>query len=137
MPATNYMKNKALDLFFGEQAYDVPNTIYAGLCTDCDSSGTITGEPSTAAGYARVSIVNNDIATVWSSASAGVKTNANSKIQYPTITSSDWGTLDTFFLSDGSTAGNILWYSTMAALVTAVGMAPYIDTNNLTITIST
>jgi hypothetical protein len=138
MAATTYTKNKVLDYLFGKQAFTPADTIYAGLCTACDNAGTVTGEPSTTVGYDRIAITNNDVATVWSTASNGVKTNANGKIQFGTVTSSDWGTLPVFFLSDGSTAGNILWHSTMTApLITSVGMAPFVDESNLTLTITT
>lgn len=138
MTITTYMANKALDLFFGSQSYTVPSTIYAGMATAVTSTGGVTGEPSTASGYARVAVTNDDVATVWSTASAGVKKNTNSTIQFPTVTSSAWGTLTCFFLSDGSTAGNILWYTTAMtpSIAPTIGMAPFIDTENLTITVT-
>lgn len=139
MAATTYTKNAVLDYVFGKQAFDPGDTIYAGLCTDCDNDGTITGEPSTTVGYDRVSVTNNDVATVWSTAAAGVKTNANGQIQFGTVTSSDWGTLTHFFLATGtSTDAPVLWWSTMTApVITSVGMAPFVDASNLTMTITT
>jgi len=136
MPATVYMKDKILDEYFGKQSYTVPSMWYAGICTSVNSTGGISGEPSTAVGYDRVAVVNDDIATVWSSAASGVKTNGNGQIQFGTVTSSEWGTLTYFFLADGSTGGNVCWYTTMASLTASVGMAPYVNTGNLTITIS-
>lgn len=137
MPATVYMKDKILDEYFGKQSYTVPSTWYAGIATAINSTGGITGEPSTACGYARVAVVNDDLATVWSSAASGVKTNGNGQINFPTVTSSEWGTLTYFFLADGSTGGNVCWYTTMASLTASVGIAPYINTSNLSISITT
>jgi hypothetical protein len=138
MTVTTYMKDKALDSFFGKQSYTIPDTLYAGLATDCSVAGVVTGEPSTSAGYARVSITNNDIATVWSGSTGGVKTNTNSIIQFPTATSSGWGTLSTFFLADGSTGGNVLCYSTSMtpAITASFGMAPFISAGSLTVTMT-
>jgi len=138
MAATDYTKDKILDYVFGKQAFDPGNTIYAGLATSVNNAGTVVGEPSTTVGYDRVPVTNNDVATVWSTSVSGAKSNGNGQITFGTVTSSDWGTLGYFFLSDGSTAGNILWWSTMTApIVTSVGMSPYVDTGNLTMTITT
>jgi hypothetical protein len=138
MTAATYMKDKALDLFFGKQSYTVPDTLYAGLATNCTVAGVITGEPSTSAGYARVAVTNNDLATVWSGSTGGVKTNTNSAVQFPIVSSSGWGTLSTFFLADGSTGGNVLWYSTaMTPSITATaGMAPFVNPESLNITMT-
>jgi hypothetical protein len=138
MPATTYTDNLILDYVFGKQTYTVPDAIYAGICTGCNAEGTVTGEPTIGQyGYARVEVVNDDVSTTWGSASSGQKKNANSTIQFPTITDTAWGTLSVLFFSDAPTGGNILWYGNLTSpLITVVGMAPYIDENNLTITIT-
>lgn len=138
MPATTYTENKILDAWFGKQSYTVPSTIYAGICTACNSAGTVTGEPTIGTyGYARVAITNSDVSTTWGSASSGVKANTHGIVQFPTITGTAWGTLTVCFFSDAATGGNILWYGNIASpLVTSVGMAPFIATSNLQVTLT-
>jgi hypothetical protein len=138
MPATTYTEDKILDEYFGKQSYTVPSTIYAGICTGCTSAGVVTGEPTIGSyGYTRVAVTNSDISTTWGAASSGVKANANSTIQFGTVTGTAWGTLTVLFFSDAASGGNILWYGNLtSSLVTAVGMTPYIAANNLTITIT-
>ncbi len=136
MAATTYIKNKLLDLTFGQQAYTGSAVLWVGLCTACDVAGTVTGEPP-GAGYARVSIDNNDVATVWSAANAGVKANANSTLVFPTVTTSSWGTLSVAFLADSSSAGNVIWYGALNNAVTLTpGMAPHIPVNNLQVSLT-
>jgi hypothetical protein len=136
MPITTYLANKTLDQRFGKQSYTDPSTLYFGLCTGCTIAGVVTGEPTIGVnGYARVAVVNNDIATTWSAAAAEVKTNANSTIQWPAITGSPWGTLTVCIISDAASGGNILWYGTLGSpIVTAVGMQPFIPVDDITIT---
>jgi hypothetical protein len=136
MTITNYLGNKLLDYALGKTAFTPDSTLYAGLATLVDSSGTITGEPGTSQGYARVLIVNDDVATVWSTAAAKSKNNANSAITFP-VASTSWGTLSYFFLSDGSTqgGGNVYCYGTLSASITPIaGVAPAISNGNLTLT---
>ena len=136
MPFTTYLANKILDLVLGKQSYTLPNMLYFGLCTGCTSAGVVTGEPTIGLyGYARAVVVNNDLTTTWSAASANVKTNANSIIQWPAITGTAWGTLTTCIVSDAASGGNILMYGTLGSpIVTTVGMQPFIPVNDITIT---
>jgi len=136
MTITNYLGNKLLDYALGKTAFTPDSTLYAGLATLVDSSGTITGEPGTSKGYARVLVVNDDVATVWSTAAAKSKNNANSAITFGTASTS-WGTLSYLFLSDGSSAGagNVYCYGTLSASITPIaGIAPAVTAGNLVIT---
>lgn len=105
MSFTNFLEAELLDHVFGNASYSAPATLYVGLCTDVAEDGTITGEPS-GSSYARVAVTNN--ATNFPAASGGSKANG-ATITFPEATGS-WGTLDTFFISDAATAGNILGY---------------------------
>jgi hypothetical protein len=135
MTISNYLANELLDHALGKQAWTADSTLYAGLATNVDSSGTITGEPGTSQGYARVAVVNDDITTIWDHSTAKAKTTVGA-ITWPTASTS-WGTLTHFFLSDGSTqgSGNLYCYGTLTASIAPVaGVAPAVTAGNLTIT---
>ena len=135
MTITNYLGNKLLDYALGKTAFTPDSTLYAGLATLVDSSGTITGEPGTSKGYARALVVNDDVATVWSTAAGKSKNNLNSAITFSAATT-DWGTLSYLFLSDGSSAGagNVYCYGTLTASIAPIaGVAPVVSNGNLVI----
>jgi hypothetical protein len=107
---TDYLNNKVLDLVFGSVIYNAPTTIYVGLSqTASNKSGNVT-EPS-GGSYARVPATNNT--SNFPAASAGTKSNAT-VIAFPAPTA-DWGTIQSLFVSDSPSGGNIL---TMADLTT-------------------
>jgi hypothetical protein len=131
MTLTNYLGNALLDHTFGKQTFTASTTLYVGLATAVDSSGTVTGEPASTNGYARVAITNNDVATVWSTAAAKSKNNSHSAITFPAATAS-WGTLTVMFISNTATTGSIYCYGNLTASITPVaGVAPVITPGNL------
>jgi len=131
MSFTNFLEAELLDHVFGNASYSAPATLYVGLCTDVAEDGTITGEPS-GSSYARVAVTNN--ATNFPAASGGSKANG-ATITFPEATGS-WGTLDTFFISDAATAGNILGYGDLTTPRTIdSGTTVRFDVGALTITL--
>lgn len=109
MSFSTYLDNALLDEVFGAMDYASPTTLYVGLSTaDPTKDGSGIAEPSTGA-YARVSITNNK--TTFTSSSSGQLKNAIT-ITFPQATAS-WGTLSHFFLSDSSTGGNMIAYSSL------------------------
>lgn len=131
MSFTNFLEAELLDHVFGNASYSAPATLYVGLCTDVAEDGTITGEPS-GSSYARVAVTNN--ATNFPAASGGSKANG-ATITFPEATGS-WGTLDTFFISDAATAGNILGYGDLTTPRTIdSGTTVRFDIGALTITL--
>ncbi len=100
---TDYLENKLLDHVFGcgTRNYTSPVNIEVALSTTTIAEdGTGITEPSSTAGYARVSTSGSD----WSSASSGQVTNAT-EIVFPQATS-DWGTITDFALFEVDSVGN-------------------------------
>lgn len=109
MAFTTYTDNTFLNLMFGATAYTAPATLYVGLSTTTPAvGGTGITEPVGNA-YARVAVTNN--VTNFPAAASGSKSNGTT-ITFPTATGT-WGTVTYFFISDASTAGNILGYGVL------------------------
>lgn len=131
MSFTDYLENRVLDHVFGGADFSRPATLYIGLCTGVSESGTVTGEPSGGA-YARVAVTNNT--TNFPPASGGTKANGE-VITFPEATAS-WGTLDTVFIADSPTGGNVLAYGSLTvAKAVGVGDTPKFNAGALTITL--
>lgn len=109
---STYLANELLDHILGTGAFTVPTSIFAGLTTgsltDATTGTTVasTGEP-TDLSYARKEH------NTWQTALSGVSNNFGA-LTLNTATGS-WGTLHSTFLADAVTAGNILFYGTLAA----------------------
>jgi hypothetical protein len=92
--------------------FTAETNLFVGLCTGTITPGTACTEVSTTStGYARSEVASNTTNWVVTSGVAGNGT----AITFPAPTGS-WGTVTGFFVSDASTAGNIL---IVAALTTA------------------
>lgn len=114
MPFTYYTDNALINEMFGGVGFTPPATVYVGLSTTApNQSGTGIAEPSGNA-YARVATTNNT--TNFPNGVNGAKANG-STITFPTATGA-WGTVAYFFISDASTAGNILAYGTLTTAKT-------------------
>jgi hypothetical protein len=107
MSFTNYLEDALLDFLFTDPDYTPPATLYIGLSeTDPGETGSLTGEPTFTNGYARVSTAAAD----WNAASGGSKTTGVPKT-FPQASGGSWrsgANLAYFFISDASTAGNML-----------------------------
>jgi hypothetical protein len=106
---TDYANNAVLNMVFGATAYDPPPTLYLGLSQSTSNKGGAIVEPS-GGGYARVPIANN--ATSFPPAAGGTKSN-NAVFTFPTP-SAAWGTVQSLFVSDAATGGNILAMADLA-----------------------
>lgn len=107
----DYAENKLLDLIFGAVAFSAPATVYVGLSTTAIAdAGTGITEP-VGNNYSRAAVTNNT--TNFPSAVGGAKSNG-ADFTFPTP-SGNWGTITDFFISDGSSGGNILGVGTLAA----------------------
>lgn len=107
MSFTNFLEDELLDHIFTDTAYSPPATLYIGLSeTDPGETGSLTGEPTFTNGYARVSTTAAD----WDAAASGSKTTGVAKT-FPAASGGSWRSgadLAYFFISDASTAGNML-----------------------------
>ena len=100
---TDYSNNKTLDMFFGSVAYAPPATLYLGLSTSSANKLGSTTEPSGGA-YARVPVANNTVN--FQAATSGTKSNS-SVITFPAPTA-DWGTIQSVFIADAGSGGNVI-----------------------------
>jgi hypothetical protein len=143
MPATNVTLNNILNYNFGIVTYNPANpaTMYWGMCTSILDPTIVLGstigtaEPS-GNGYARVSFTNSQTAW-WSNATAQTLNNAHN-VQFPSCSSSPWGTMQSLFISDNATTrlGNILWYIILnPSIVVQVGTQVTFASATIVITI--
>lgn len=102
---TDYQHNKWLDQLLNNISYTPPTTIYAGLSTGLATklfaSSTEVGINNTT-GYQRVLIPSGSFNT----AALGT-TNINRNLVFNTP-SGNWGNIQSVFLFDASTGGNVL-----------------------------
>ena len=106
---TDYTNNTVLNLVFGATAYAPPATVYLGLSQSTSNKGGAVVEPS-GGGYARVPVANN--ATNFPPASGGTKSNG-AVFTFATSTAA-WGTIQSLFVADAATGGNILAMADLA-----------------------
>lgn len=128
----DYLRNSLLNHAFGNVGYTAPGTLYLGLSsTPIADDGTGGTEPI-ANGYARVSLANNK--TNWSTATGAANTIQNAvELAFPE-SSGAWGTLTHFFVSDATTAGNILASGALTEPKTVgSGEIPRFSAGNITI----
>jgi hypothetical protein len=117
---TDYANNKLLDLVFGAGAYTPPATLYVGLSLGSANKSGSTNEPP-GGGYARVALTNNP--SNFPAATGGTKSNA-AQVAFPSPTA-DWGTVQSLFVADAASGGNVLAMADLTAprMVTS-GSAP-------------
>jgi hypothetical protein len=129
MPKSTYLNNKLLDHVVSAVPYTAPVTLFLALYT---TAPTIAGGGTEATGgsYARVAVTNN--ATNFPAASASSKSNGT-VITWPTATGS-WGVVLAVGILDASTAGNLLYFSTISSKTVDSNDTVSIPVSNLTVT---
>jgi hypothetical protein len=128
---SDYLENKVLDHLMGRTTYTAPASLYFALYTasPSDSGG---GTEVSGGSYARVA-VSNDAAN-WPSAAAGTKRNA-STITFPEATAS-WGTIVAIAIHDASTAGNLLFWTTITSRSVVQGDIPRFNAQGVAISLN-
>ena len=111
---SNYMENKLIDHILRDTAWSAPSSIYVGLVGDYSAAnleaGTITDELTIGSNaYARVSVKGD---SNWSAGSTSGLTDNENDISFTTATG-DWGYVSGLFLSNASTAGNVILYGAL------------------------
>lgn len=104
---SNYLENKILDHVLGGADYDRPTTVHLALSTSAytdSATGSSMSEVS-GGGYARVAVTNDT--TNWPNSSGGQKENGE-VFTFPTATG-NWGTVQSFYIVDSSSGGNVLY----------------------------
>lgn len=130
---SDYLEGKIIDSTLRGQAFPSITTIWVGLSsaapTEAGAASEITGTS-----YARVAITAST-ANFTSHGAAGPSSNANA-ITFPQAGGS-WGTVSHIFISDASTAGNILYHGALTASKTIAANDTFqIAANDLDITLA-
>lgn len=129
---SDYLENEALDHVLSVGAY-TPPTIYVCLSkADPTDAGTGIDEPPTGDNYARVAC------SAWNAASGRTTSNTN-VVTFNTCTTTNWGDITHWFLSDNATraAGNVLVHGALATTKTVViGNTPSFAAGELDVTFS-
>lgn len=104
---SDYLENKLLDTVLGGPQYAIAGTVYIALSTAAYSDAATGASMTEVTGgnYSRVAVTNNS--TSWPGASGGTKSNGVI-FTFPTA-SADWGTIQSFYITDASSGGNCLY----------------------------
>lgn len=141
-------KNEILNYLFGKTSFTPEDTLYLGLkINSAFPSGELSSlaitEPTTAKGYARVSIDNTSVGSDWNASTSNSKTNAVS-FTFPE-SSDSWGTVYGIFISKvatGVTNGgtevldDIVYFQNLTSPISvAANTTVYYNAGGLSITI--
>lgn len=130
---SDYWENAVLNGSLGGPQLALAANVYVALSTGVYSDAA-TGSALTevsGAGYARVAVANN--ATNWPSASAGQK--ANGTVFTFAAAQANWGTVQSFYLIDALSVGNILYGADLTTARTiATGDTASFAVGSITIT---
>jgi hypothetical protein len=113
---SDYMENKLINHICRDTAWAQESGLYVGLvgkfvAADLEA-GTITQEISGNA-YARISVKGN---ANWSDGSTSGLTDNENDITFAAAAGGDWGHVSGLFLSNASTAGNVILYGALTAV---------------------
>lgn len=106
---STYLEAKLLDHVWGDTPFTAPTDTYVALSTaafDRTATGSACSEV-TAAGYARVHLVNNTTNYPNATGGAPASKQIGVDVVFPTLTA-DAGVVLSFYIMDASSAGNIL-----------------------------
>ena len=110
---SNYMENKLIDHIVRDTSWTAPANVYVGLVGNFSAAdleaGTITAEISGNA-YARVSVKGD---ANWSAGGTSGLTDNENAIEFTTAAGGDWGYVSGLFLSNASTAGDVILYGAL------------------------
>lgn len=121
---SDYLENKLLDALFRAQAYTMPATMYVALATTAGSDAACGTEVS-GGSYARVAVTSSlanwagtqsSGSTTASSGTSGTTSN-NAVITFAAPTA-NWGSIVEVCVFDASTAGNLLWRTSLTTAKT-------------------
>lgn len=118
---SDYLSNKLIDFILRAQAYSYPASLYAAYCTDAPSNAGGGTEPGVG-GYARVALATSLTAlagtqgagTTAASSGSGGETSNNATLSFP-VPGASQGVITHDKLMDAATAGNLLFFSALAA----------------------
>ena len=116
---SDYLENKVVDHLLRGQTFTAPATVYFALATAAGSDAAC-GTEVAGGSYARVAVTSSlanwagtqaAASTVASSGTSGTTSN-NTVVTFPTPTA-NWGSVVEFCVMDASTAGNLLFRTSL------------------------
>ena len=134
LAGTIYANNNNLNYFFNNSPdASPPNTLYFGLSSVIADINGVYTEPI-GNGYARVAYTNSG--SYWSASSSGSSIHNTSSVTFPT-SSGAWGTMLSFFISDASSGGNVLWSQNFSSPIYVQSNMPIVlpDTTGIVISL--
>lgn len=108
---SDYLEGWIIDAVLRGQTFPTISNIWVGLSTAAPTDAGTTNEAS-GTGYARVQVAGST--ANWSAHGASGPASNAGAITFPTASAS-WGTITHVFISDASTAGNILFHGALSA----------------------
>ena len=113
---SDYMENKLINHILRDTSWTAPSVVYVGLVGLYNAAeleaGTITKEISGNA-YARISVKGD---AKWSAGSTSGLTDNEAAIEFVAAAGGDWGHVSGLFLSNASTAGDVILYGALTSV---------------------
>lgn len=133
-----YLEKKLLDLVLGATAYTAPVTLYLALYTVIPDGTASSGTEVTGTGYARLAITNNSTNFTNATGSASPASKTTGTTFTMATAGADWSSaanVVAWGLLDASSAGNLLWYGSVATPAPVLsGNTPVFASGGLVIT---
>jgi len=127
MAMTNYLENAVANATLRNTTYTSPANVYCGLYSVAPTSST-GGTELTGNGYARQ-------LTTFSAPSGGV-CSSNVEITFGAVTGNSWPTVVALGITDASTSGNLLYFTSVVPRNFRVGDSFTFPSGNITITLT-
>lgn len=109
---SDYLEAAILNYVLGGTSFTPPANIYIALSTsaynDAATGSSMNEVSGGGTGYARCAKANDG--TTWSNAVGGASTTKTNNIQFPfSAATSSWGTVQSFYICDAASGGNVLY----------------------------
>lgn len=127
MTTSTTLANQLLNATLGNVTYTSPASVYASLYSTAPTANT-SGTELTGNGYARQ-------VTTFSSAANSI-TNSNVTVTFGPCTGNNWPTVTAVGITDASTAGNIMYFSTVVNRNISVGDSLVFGSGSIAITLT-
>ena len=124
---SNYLANAIANATLRNTSYTSPANVYVALYSTAPTANT-SGTELSGNGYSRQSVT-------FSAPSAGAAS-SNVAVTFGPATGNNWPGAKAFAITDASTAGNILYFTTITTQNVLVGKSLTYASGNITITIS-
>jgi len=126
MPISNYLANAMINATVRNTAYSSPANVWVGLYSTAPTASTA-GTELSGNGYSRQNVT-------FSAPSAGVA-NSNVSVTF-SATGNNWQPVVATAILDKSTAGNILWFSTITTQVVLASGNITLTSGNITLSVT-